>query len=110
MAAVEVVSAPAPLEVGAVPLRLEVARGGEYRHFVKGVVEEPDIGGIDDGAVPPGGVHQPHVGLDAIGLVETGTDLVFNARDAFLAHAFSEAAKGRWIHQGPEALVRDSAK
>ena len=42
------VSTPAPLEVSGVPPGLDVALGGETRHFVKGFVEQADIGGIDD--------------------------------------------------------------
>src|SRR5918999_6507160 len=110
MATVEVVSAPAPLEVRGVPPWLDVALGGEHRHFVKGFVEKADISGIDDGAFQHGGIYQHHVSLNDIGPFETGKDFVFNERDALLAHAFSEAAKRRGIHKSSEALIRDMAK
>ena len=45
---VEVISPPALFELDVVPPPVELGLGGQGRHFVKGLVDQPDVSGIND--------------------------------------------------------------
>ncbi len=90
---VQVVSPPALFDVGLVPPRLDLAFGGQSRHFVEGLPEEPDVRGIHDWAFQDGGVHEHHVGVDDRGVFEVLKDLVFNDQGTLCADPLSKPAK-----------------
>lgn len=96
--------------MGLVPPRLDLAFGGQGGHFVKSLIEEPDVSGVNDRAFQDGSVHKHHVGIDDRGAFEVLKDLVFNDQSALFAYAFSKPAKCRGVQKGHEALIRDIAK
>ena len=90
---VEVRSPPALFALGVVPPPIELGLGGQGRHCVKGLVDQPDVSGINDRALSDGGVHEHHVGIDDRSAFEVLKDPLFNAQGALCADAFSKPAK-----------------
>jgi hypothetical protein len=106
----QVVGPPALFDMELVPPQVELGISGEGRHFVKGLIEEPDVSGIHDRAFQDGGVHEHHVGVDDRRAFEVRKDLVFNDQGPFCAEALSPPAQRRGVHKGHEAVIGDIAK
>ena len=107
---VQIVGPPALFDVGRIPPQVELGISGQGRHFVKGLIEEPDVSGINDRAFQDGGVHEHHVGVDDRAAFEVRKDLLLNDQGALFAEAFSKPAKRRGVQKGHKAVIGDIAK
>src|ERR1700675_4384508 len=107
---VQVVSPPALFDVRRVPPQLDLALSGHSLPLSEGLIEEPDVSGINDRAFQDGGVHEQHGGVDDRSAFEVLQDLVFNDQGTLFAEAFSQPAKRRGVQKGHETVIVDIAK
>jgi hypothetical protein len=80
-----------------IPPQSELASPGKDGHFAKGLINQPDVVGINDRAFQDAGVHEPGVGIDDPGAFEALKDLVFNDGDTRFPQALSESTQGARI-------------
>lgn len=107
---IEVMGTPEFLDLALIPPRLDLSLFGDDSHFIKGFVEESDIGWIGDGAFQDRRILEHHIGFDGMGAFEMLKDLFLDDGNALWPESFSKGAQGGGVHTGFKVGIGDIAK
>lgn len=103
-------SPPPFLQVVLIPPRWEGLPMGKLVHLGKGFVKQPDVIGVNDGALQHTGIHQEGIALDDAGLTQLLKHDVCKDRHALWTQSLSESAQGTGIQERGESFIGNVAE